>query len=324
MSDVHDNLSNIADKSFWEKPEGKTGLLFILAGLVGGGFALYKLLPYIILILQNTLHASLLGAALVVLTSPIWNSNIRTLTVYMFRSVMRAITGFFVEIDPIGILKNYIMDLVKNQSVMEQQISNLKGHIQRVQGLIEKNANESRHSMKLAAAAKEQEQRSAFVLNARKAGRLEQSNVTLQGMLTKMQLLYKNLSKLREVSDIMIQDMTNEVEVKEQERNAIRASYGAFTAAMKILRGDPDKRALYDQAMDHLADDYARKVGEIENFMEVSQGFIASVDLDNLVFEQEALEKLELLERKTDQFLSGGVQPHQIPQDNVHALFHRS
>jgi hypothetical protein len=118
----------------------------------------------------------------------------------------------------------------------------------------------------------------------------------------------------------MVQDMESEVTIKEQERAALLASYGAFTSAMKILKGDPDSKALYDQAMEHLADDYARKVGEIENFMEVSEGFIASVDLDNLVFEQEALEKLEQLERRSDQLLLGSdLVPSQV--DSVHAVF---
>jgi hypothetical protein len=325
MSDYQSGLGEVAQKSFWDKPEGKTGLLVALVSLLGGGYLLYKVLPFIIQLLENTLYASLLGGALLVLTAPLWNSNVRTLCSYMFKSAMRAVTGFFVEIDPIGILKNYIQDLVKNQSQMDAQVANLRGSIGRVKSIIEKNAEDSAHSLKLAAAAKQQEQRAAFVLNARKAGRLEKSNVTLQSMLSKMEFLYKNLNKLREVSDIMIQDMNSEVEVKEQERAALLAGHGAFRSAMKILKGDPDKRALYDQAMDHLADDYARKVGEIENFMEASEGFIASVDLDNLVFEQEALEKLEELEQKTNKLLLGEDEsPVNLTQENsVHAFFNR-
>ncbi len=319
MSNIGE-LQKTVDRSFWEKPEGKTGILFAALAVGAGSYGLYRILPFIISLLENTVHATLLAGVLVVLTSPIWNSKVRLLTSYFFRSAMRAITGFFVEIDPIGILKNYIEDLKKNQLNMERQIANLKGSITRVQSLIEKNQADASHALRIAQAAKQEQNKAALVLNSRKAGRLDKSNFTLQAMLNKMHSLYKMLNKMKEVSDIMVQDMESEVTIKEQERAALLASYGAFTSAMKILKGDPDSKALYDQAMEHLADDYARKVGEIENFMEVSEGFIASVDLDNLVFEQEALEKLEQLERRSDQLLLGSdLVPSQV--DSVHAVF---
>ena len=296
-------------KSFWKKPEGKTGMIVAGGVVVGGGILLYKALPFIITLLENTLYASLLGVAALVVTSPLWSSKMRALTSYMFRSAMRKVTGLFVEIDPIGILLNYVEDLKKSLRTMDGQIGNLRGQITGLERIIATNAAEAEKSLKLAGQAQKQGQKSAFVLQARKQGRLEQSNMTLQGLLNKMQALYKLMTKLRETSDVMVQDMESEVDVKTKERNAIRASYGAFTAALKVMRGDPDRRALFDQAMDHLADDYASKVGEIENFMDVSKGFIASVDLENGVFEEEALEKLNMLETRTEQFLLGPGQP---------------
>ena len=35
-------------KTFWEKPEGVTGLIFMAGILLGGGYLLYKALPAII------------------------------------------------------------------------------------------------------------------------------------------------------------------------------------------------------------------------------------------------------------------------------------
>jgi hypothetical protein len=303
------DLQKMASRSFWQRPEGKTGLV-LAAGAVGaGGYALYKLLPVLIVLLENTLYAALLGAGVFLVTSPIWSTKVRTLCGYMLRSLCRKITGWFVEIDPIGILKNYVEDLKKSMRTMDAQISNLRGHITGLKNIIAKNEAEAEKSLRLAGAAQQQGQKAAFVLNARKQGRLEQSNMTLQALQTKMEALYKLLNKLRETSDVMVQDMESEVQVKEQERNAIRAGYGAFTAAVRVMRGDPDRRALFDQAMEHLANDYAQKVGEIEHFMDASKGFIASVDLENLAFEQEALEKLNQLEARTEQLLLGPGQP---------------
>ncbi|MBK6784296.1 MAG: hypothetical protein IPG79_11445 [Saprospiraceae bacterium] len=50
---------------------------------------------------------------------------------------------------------------------------------------------------------------------------------------------------------------------------------------MSIIKGDADKRAIFDQAMEHIADDVANKVGEMERFMEISSDFMSSIDLQN-------------------------------------------
>ena len=300
-------------KTFWKRPEGTTGKILLALGVGVGAVAAWMYLPiitaWIAVVLANAVYATIAGAALLALTSPIWNSKVRTLTGYMLRSFLRAITKFFVEIDPIGILKNYVEDLRKNLGTMDQQIKNLNGHITRLRNIIMQNDKDAKHSLALAGQAKKTGAKQAFVLNARKQGRLESTNVTLGALLAKMEGLYKLLLKLRETSDVMIQDMESEVQVKEQERNALLAGYGAFTSAAKILRGDPDKLALYNQSMEFLAEDYAMKLGEIETFMSASQGFIQGVDLENGVFEQEALDKLNAqLDAKTEQLLLGG--PH--------------
>jgi hypothetical protein len=102
--------------------------------------------------------------------------------------------------------------------------------------------------------------------------------------------------------------------VKEQERKALLAGYGAFTSAMKVMKGDPDKRELFNQAMEFLAEDYSMKVGQIEDFMRTSQGFIQTVDLENGVFEQDALDALDKkLDEKAEQMLLSPMEKRALP-----------
>ena len=100
----------------------------------------------------------------------------------------------------------------------------------------------------------------------------------------------------------------DQVKVKEQERKAIRASHSAMKSAMSIIKGDADKRAIFDQAMEHIADDVANKVGEMERFMEMSANFMNSIDLQNGVFEEEGLKMLEEYEKKSTLLLLGGKE----------------
>jgi len=96
----------------------------------------------------------------------------------------------------------------------------------------------------------------------------------------------------------MMEDIQDQVIVKEQERKAIRASHSAMRSAMSVISGDKDQRAMFDQALEAIADDVSSKMGEMERFMEMSESFMQSVDLQNGIFEEEGLRMLEKWEKE--------------------------
>jgi len=292
-------------KSFWQRPEGTTGAIFLVAGVAAAGWALYTFLPYIITILDNTIHAVILGAVLFALVYVLLDKRFRTLIGAMYKSIMRFITGIFIMIDPIGIIKNYLETLEGNLAKMKQQLGQLKGEIKKLQFKIQENEKSVQSQLKTASAAKEKGNTGVMVLQTRKAGRLQESNMTLQALLTKMEALYRVLFKMCEVSEILVEDVRDQIQVKEAEYNAIKAGYSAFKSALKIINGGTDEKAIFDQTMQFLADDLGAKVGEIENFMEMSQGFLSSVDIQQGVFTAEGMEMLDKWEKQSESLLLG-------------------
>ena len=137
-----------------------------------------------------------------------------------------------------------------------------------------------------------------MILKSRKAGRLKESNMRLEDLYKKMEVLYRVLSKMYENSEILKEDIADQVEVKEQERKAIHASHSAMKSAMNIISGNTDARYMFDMALEAIADDVSEKVGEMERFMDMSSNFMESVDLRNGVFEEEGLAMLEEWEKK--------------------------
>ena len=300
-------------KSFWQKPEGVTGFIFMIGIVFGGGYILYKLLPFIVSILHNTLHAvilfAVLGAVLFILLDP----KFRNLIWYIYKSIMRAVTGLFVNIDPIGILEIYIESLHKNLAEMDGHISKLKGQIQKLKLIMEKNDAEMKESLQIAEQAKKTGKMDMVVINTRQFGRLEESNKRFQELLTKMEILYRVLSKMYDNSGYLIKDIENEVRIKKQEREAIRSGYSAMKRAMSIINGDPDKKMMFDQAMESILDDISLKIGEMERFMEVSSTFIESIDLQNGVYEQKGMELLEKMEREGISLLLNQPASDKVP-----------
>ncbi len=285
-------------KSFWERPEGLTGMIVLAAALVGGGYFLFSILPALLALTSNLLYLSVLLVLLASLVFVALDPAFRRFLFYLYKSAMRQLTSIFVQVDPIGILKTYIESLQNNLRKMNLQINQLRGQMHQLKEVIFNNEKEIAGSLELASKARAQNAEAAMILKSRKAGRLQDSNVRLEDLYKKMELLYKVLCKMHENSAILCEDITDQVKVKEIEQKAIATSAGAMRSAMSILSGNPDQKALFDQALEAMADDVSQKMGEMERFMDVSNNFMKSIDLQNGVFEEEGMAMLEKWEKE--------------------------
>ncbi len=298
-------MQNFKPKSFWQRPEGVTGVLFLGAILAAGAYVIVNYLPTIISLAQNTLYLSVMLAALAGVIYMVLDPKMRNLIWYMYKSVMRWATGMFVQIDPIGILKSYIEDLEGNLGKMNKQIGQLRGQMHKLKEMIVNNQRDIQTNLTMAGKAKETNKQAQMILKSRKAGRLQESNMKLDDLYKRMEIMYRVLSKMYENSEIMLEDIRDQVVVKEQERTAIRSSHSAMKSAMNIIAGNSDKRYMFDMALEAIAEDVSQKVGEMERFMDMSNNFMQSIDLQNGVFEEEGMRLLEQWEKDGVSLLLG-------------------
>ena len=294
-------MSTSKPKSFWKKPEGIVGRIFLVGILAVLGLAVAGILINFGTIMSIVGMVGIIGTALFLAV----DKKARNLVSYMYKSAMRWITGLFITIDPIAILKSYIEDLKGNLRKMNKQISQLRGQLHKLKEVIHNNKKEIASNLEMASKARDNDKRNVVILKSRKAGRLKESNMRLEDLYKKMEVLYRVLVKMYENSEILAEDIKDQVMVKEQEYNAIKASNSAMKSAMSVISGDPDKRAMFDSAMEAIADDVSNKVGGMERFMEVSSGFMDSIDLQNGVFEEEGLKMLEKWEKEGASLLLG-------------------
>lgn len=313
---MDENRYKIDNKTFWQRPEGITGMIFLGALAIGGGFLLYTLIPTIIALTQSVLGLTALILTLAAVIYMVVDPKVRNLFWYFYKSVMRWITGIFVNLDPIGILKAYVEELKDNLRKMNRQISKLRGQMHKLREVIHNNKKDIESNLNLASKAKASNERAMMILKSRKAGRLKESNMRLEDLYKKMEVMYRVLSRMYENSQILMEDIKDQVDVKEQERKAIHASNSAMQSAMSIITGDPDKRAMFDAAMEAIAEDVSKKVGEMERFMKMSSSFMDSLDLQNGVYEEKGLKMLEEWEKEGTSLLLGNEKNLLVDQAN--------
>lgn len=309
-------MEKVQPKSFWRKPEGVTGVIFLVAIILGLGWLISSSIGVLVSLASSTLGLVAIMGVLALIIYMVLDSKTRVLISYLYKSVMRWITGLFIKIDPIAILKSYVDDLKENLKKMNRQITQLRGQMHKLQEMILNNKKAISTNLTQASRAKENEQRTQVILKTRKAGRLRDSNMKLEDLYRKMEVLYRVLTKMHENSAILVEDVEDQVKVKEAERKAMMAGHSAMQSAMNVIKGDKDKRAMFDAALEAVADDVSNKVGEMERFMELSENFMKSVDLQNGVFEEKGLQLLEEWERKSESLLLGEAKEVLILQAN--------
>jgi hypothetical protein len=278
-------------KSFWARPEGITGMLFIAAGLVG----FYYLLPYLITFVENTLYlagmcafAGLVSWLIIANKEALW---------YLFKSLSFGFTkltiGWAIAIDSVSIAKVYIASLRKKKDNVEGQIDKLGGAIKKLNSDIAENNKgiktslaEAEQARKLGEKGDTKYQMTALKL-AKEANYMKQSNDELVPVVNSMGVMFDILKKVYDVSEFIIDDKEKEISIMEKKYKAINIGLSALRSAQSII-GYDEKKGIYEQYMETMKDDMANKLSEMDKIINMANPLINRMDLKESVNTEEA------------------------------------
>lgn len=327
----------------WGKPEQAAAKITKWVGFGAAGIALFYfwgiVVPFVVSTLVNTLLAWLIACAIVVLAMIARSKRTHALMSYMGRSAFRAIASFWVEVDPIGILKNRADEADEYYKEMDSNTKALNGEIEGLDKLIASNKLDAKRQLstyKRATTdkdAKSEENQEAAIIASTEVGLLNESNVTLQELRDRMSALYEVLKKIRFNVKIFCRRMRSEIGVKEREFNAVNKAYNAYSSAMAAINPDSSKRELYEMACAKLEQNYSTKLGAIKDFVDSSKGFLQGLNLEQGAWQEEAAQMLAQMEEQSKILLGDGAatvivgeyeEPGMVParrNDDVSALF---
>lgn len=289
-------MENYTPKTFFERPEGKTGMAFIVIGVFVFLIAGNTIMPYIITALQNTIHAAILGGIVLGTVWLLMNKKFRLLCWNLYKSTMRFITSMLVTIDPIGIMKNYIQYMIEKLADMDKQIAILGGQINKLKATIHDRKKTAEECADLARQAQKKNDNEQFTILSRKMVRAKEFVETLNTTLEKMNFLYRLLDKMKKNVTLLLEDTKDEVETREIQYTTVKAANKAMSTAQRLIEGDEAKE-LFDQSMEFVADDIANKLAEMERAMEASENFMKKADLTNGIWDEKGLKILEELDK---------------------------
>ncbi|MDQ1088785.1 MULTISPECIES: hypothetical protein [unclassified Siphonobacter] len=284
-------------KSFWNRPEGVLGFIFLI-GLAGVGLVYFnRVVEFLIKVTENTLYLGVLLAALGVLIFLFTSKDVRTAVFFLFKTLMRKITGLVIQLDPIAIMKIYIQDLKDKRRKMQGQIDLLAGQLVKLNRKI--NENNEAIKQKFAEANKAQSmadkpgmKETASLATIEGAG-LQEMNEKLFPLQRNVQTVLAFMEKVNTSADYIIKETEIKVKLKEAEYQIVKESSNALRTAISIFKGNPDKKFYFDESMEYIQDDMSKKLGEMKRAMDLSMDFINSVDVQNGVLSDKGQAMLE-------------------------------
>lgn len=284
-------------RTFWQRPEGKVGMVLMggLGVLAAWGF--YRILPALIQLAENTLYLGFLVGVMALLYAMVfvWERP-RTLFFYSLQMLSRWITGNFVELDPVSILHAFVKQMKQRREVIQDRLGRIVGVKRMVEAKIQKSEKERQQALRLAAAAKTQQMEDGLNAHAEIAARRSRDIEEYESMRAQVEAIEKLLHRVLRRADYHIQTAEDEANQLADKHTITGAVQSATTAAQGIF-GESDLAEVRDMAAERIRDDYEKRLGELQNLIDLTD-FDKAVDLQQMAFRQEGLAQLAEAERQ--------------------------
>jgi hypothetical protein len=290
-------------KSYWNRPGGKFGIVAGIGILVLIG---YYVLPILTTVVWNTLNFGIALVCLGVFLYVITHRKLRLSFFYFYEMLMKKLVGIVIQLDPFIIAEDYINDMEEEREKLYKQSVDVDAQKEKIELKIKEKQVEINKLMVKAQTAKERDMMPELGNATRQIGRLNEYINQLSPIRENLSRIGDYLTRIHKNSAYLIEDAKNELELKKDLYKSVTSGNKALSSALKIFKGDPEKKLLVEQSMEFLKEDIAGKLANMKKAISYSSDFMRSIDLDNATYEKEGLKLLDQFNPENDLKLASG------------------
>jgi hypothetical protein len=206
---------------------------------------------------------------------------------------MKKLVGVVIELDPFIIAENYIEDMKEQREKLYVQSVAVDSQKEKIELKIKEKERDLAQLMNRAKAAQQNSMLPELGNATRQMARINEYIKQLAPLRDNLAKIGDYLSKVHKNSGYLIEDAGNELELKRDLYKSVSSGNRALNSALKIFKGDPEKKLLVEQSMEYLKEDIASKLANMKKAISYSTDFMRSIDLDNATYEVEGLKMLE-------------------------------
>ncbi len=284
-------------KSYWSRPGGKFGIIIGIGilGLIG-----YYVVPILSTVVWNTLNFSIALASLGLFLYMITHRKLRLAFFYLYEWVMKKFIGLVIELDPFLIAEDYIDDMQDQREKLYVQSVAVGSQKEKIELKIKEKEQELNHLANRAKAAQSNNMLPELGNATRHIARIKEYIKQLAPIRDSLARIGDYLDKVYKNSNYLVEDARNELTLKKDLYHSVTSGNKALNSALKIFKGDPEKKLLVEQSMEYLKEDIAHKLANMKKAISYSTDFMRSIDLDNATYEVEGLKMLESFDPDTE------------------------
>lgn len=253
----------------------------------------YYVLPVLTAVVWNTFNFGVALACLGVFLYCITHRKFRMSLFYLYEILMKKLVGVVIELDPFIIAEDYISDMQEEREKLYKQATDVDAQKEKIHAKMREKEGEINKLMTKAQVAKEKGMMPELGNATRQIGRLKEYVQQLSPIFENLSRIGDYLTKVHKNSAYLIEDAKNELEVKKDLYKSVTSGNRALTSALKIFKGDPEKKMMVEQSMEFLKEDIAGKLANMKKAISYSSDFMKSIDLDNATYEKEGLKMLD-------------------------------
>ena len=297
-------------KSYWNRPGGKFGIIAGLGILILLG---YYVIPFLTTVVWNTLNFGIALASFGIFLYMITNRKLRLSFFYLYEILMKKLVGVVIELDPFIIAEDYIKDMEGQREKLYKQSVDVDAQKEKINLKITEKETELNKLLSKAKAAEKNNMNPELVNATRQISRIQEYVNQLAPIRDNLAKIGDYLTKIHKNSGYLIEDAKNELELKKDLYKSVSSGNKALSTALKLFKGDPEKKLLVEQSMEYLKDNIAEKLANMKKAINYSSDFMRSIDLDNATYELQGLKMLESYNPDTE-FSLGKQEKVSIPK----------
>lgn len=283
-------------KSYWNRPGGKFGIVIGLGLLVLIG---YYVLPILTAVVWNTLNFGIALVSLGIFLYCITHRKLRLSLFYLYEWLMKKLVGVVIELDPFLIAEDYIQDMEEQRETLYKQSVDVDAQKEKIDLKIQEKEKEMNQLLGRAKAAQSNNMLPELGNATRHIARIKEYIKQLAPIRDNLARIGDYLTKVHKNSGYLIEDARNELELKKDLYKSVSSGNKALNSALKIFKGDPEKKLMVEQSMEFLKEDIATKLSSMKKAINYSTDFMRSIDLDNATYELQGLQMLESFDPDT-------------------------
>lgn len=278
-----------------------TGTVVSLGILGGVGYGVYLALPVLASIMTNVFAIGASALGITVLAYAVLNKGMRSVFKLGFAVLTRKLHNLIVQNSPYDIV-NYVIGCWKERIADGQQkLGVIRGANKRLSDKISQNEATIADKRARARAAEQQGRIALKESNIRIMGNLIKINERNKAQLELQEKLTERLQKGLESAQIKVDEQEETVKMEIENNSLLTDVKAATSDVVAAISGDPEKKALFDEAMSVIAQDSAEKYGQIDQMWIDLQPLLNDIELGKMVDLERGQQMLESFDSKVEQ-----------------------